>query len=419
MFLTKKDIDIVTSYINIRNKTNDLCLPLKTEDYVLQPMKEVSPPKWHLAHTTWFLENFVLKKHKKNYRVFHPQYHYLFNSYYDSEGDRVPRANRGNLSRPTVEEIYNYRQYVDEHILEFMENCPEEIPKEIIALGLNHEQQHQELLLTDIKFILAQNPLRPAYKNGSEVNTNISTVIPEEYLPVEEGVYTIGHEGDGFCFDNEKGRHKVYIHPFQFSNRLVTNKEYIEFMDAGGYQNFRHWLQEGWEWIKTNRIEAPLYWGKIDNEWYQFTLSGFKKVVEEEPVTHISYYEADAYASWKKKRLLTEAEWEVATQLYEVVVNANSNFLENGLYHPQIAQNNSQFFGDCWEWTSSAYLPYPYYKKEEGALGEYNGKFMINQMILRGGSCVTPEEHIRDTYRNFFHPDKRWQFTGIRLAESY
>lgn len=417
MLETKKDVGLITGFRDIRETTERLCLPLKTEDYGAQPMVDVSPPKWHLAHSTWFFENFILIKYKKDYKVFHPTYGYLFNSYYESIGERVSRAKRGDMTRPTVEEVYAYRSYVDRQMLDLLES-PEQIPEDILLLGLNHEQQHQELLLTDLKYTLAQNPLYPAYNGYTDTSREETEFLQGDYLEVEEGIYQIGSDSSSFCFDNERGLHKVYLHGFRFMDRLITNSEYLEFMEDGGYKNFRHWLLEGWEWVKANHINAPLYWQKIEGDWYSYTLSGLKKVSLNAPVTHISYFEADAYASWKGKRLLTEAEWEVAARQYAGELNPLANFLEGGFYEPKPAGYNNQLFGDTWEWTSSAYLPYPFYQKSSGAVGEYNGKFMINQMVLRGGSCVTPEDHIRHSYRNFFHPDKRWQFTGIRLAES-
>lgn len=403
-------------YTNIRNTSTSICAPLASEDHVVQPVIFVSPPKWHLAHTTWFFEQFVLGPNMKGYKVYNENYNYLFNSYYESIGARVLRTDRGNMTRPGTEEILKYRAYVDHAMIEFLGTGAASDVKDLIELGLNHEQQHQELLYTDIKYILGHNPLFPVYKESSSVPAEAPRKA--NYIEVEDDIYAIGHEGDGFCFDNEKGSHRVFLHAFRFMDRLITNGEYMEFMDAGGYKDPLLWLGEGWDWVKQNNIGSPLYWYKIDNDWWNYTLGGLKKTDPSLPVTHVSYYEADAFARWKGKRLLTEFEWEIACKKYQPAVTPRSNFMQSGTYHPSAATGHYQLLGDAWEWTNSAYLPYPFYKQEKGALGEYNGKFMVNQMVLRGGSCVTPQDHIRITYRNFFHPDERWQFTGIRLAES-
>jgi len=415
----------VKSYIRnfhkVREQTINLCKPLAVEDFVAQPIVDVSPPKWHLAHTTWFFEALVLENFSDNYQVFDKYYSFLFNSYYNTVGDRVQRPNRGNMTRPTVEEIIKYREYVDEKVVEFLSIKETEIDKSlayILELGIQHEQQHQELLVTDFKYILGMNPLFPPYKDflGKETKSVDST---GKYISIEEGIYEIGYTGDQFCFDNELATHKVYLNPFQYMNRLSTNKEFLEFIDDGGYSRFNLWLSEGWDWVKEHDIHAPMYWHKMDNKWYHYTLSGLEEVNLNDPVTHISYFEADAFASWKGKRLLTEEEWEVVCKMKEPNPGIKSNFVESENFRPlQVVDNLQQLMGDVWEWTGSAYLSYPNFKKSEGAIGEYNGKFMINQMVLRGGSCATPREHIRPTYRNFFHPHLRWQFTGIRLAES-
>ncbi|MNY04756.1 Iron(II)-dependent oxidoreductase EgtB [compost metagenome] len=324
------------------------------------------------------------------YQVFDAQYNFVFNSYYETIGARVIRTDRGNLSRPSVSDIYQYRKYVDEKMDAFLQSeyVTEEI-RPLLELGLNHEQQHQELLLTDIKYILGHNPLFPAYKNEDILNKENSQII--EMIHFDEGVYEIGFEGEGFCFDNELGRHKVYLNDFKISNRLVSNQEYLEFMEAGGYEDFRHWHAEGWDWVKQNETKSPLYWHLIDGKWMNYTLNGLQELDLNDAVCHISFYEASAFASWKGMRLPTEAEWEVASNHFE--------------------------WGSCWEWTNSAYLPYPGFKKEAGAVGEYNGKFMVNQMVLRGASDATPKGHSRNTYRNFFQTGLKWQFTGIRLAQ--
>ena len=405
-------------YIQVRNQSLKLCEPLSTEDFVAQPVVDVSPPKWHLAHTTWFFENLLLVPQKRDYKPFHPDYSFLFNSYYESLGERVMRPDRGNMTRPTVEEIYNYRKYVDGHMLEFFDRgaSTEEV-NYIIEVGLNHEQQHQELLLTDVKYILGHNPLFPVYAPDKNQAPQKHPATNENYLTLPEGVYQIGYDGSRFYYDNEKGVHKAYINGATLLDRLVANGEYLEFINSGGYGEFSHWLSEGWEWVKQNQIKSPLYWHLIDGRWHQYTLAGLKEVDPDSPVTHISYYEADAYARWKGKRLPTEFEWEAAAKEHFDREVPSGNFVEDELYHPVSRREGSrQFFGDVWEWTGSAYLAYPRYKRAAGALGEYNGKFMVSQMTLRGGSCATPRNHIRYSYRNFFHPALRWQFTGFRLA---
>jgi ergothioneine biosynthesis protein EgtB len=417
------EIDLLKQKLNITRKlTIDLCEHLAVEDYQSQPISDVSPPKWHLAHTTWFFENFILISYLNNYKPFNPEYNFLFNSYYESLGPRLTRNNRGTLIRPLVDDIYKYRKYVDFHLNEFLNNF--DITPQILysfELGIQHEQQHQELLLTDIKYIFASNPLLPNFLPSPDITEEIPNELPSEnFIEIPEGIYTIGFEGEGFSFDNEKSQHKVFLHAFKFSDRLITNYEYLQFIEAGGYSEFKYWLQEGWEWVKQSGSEAPLYWQKMNNEWHLFTMRGLKKLPLFEPVCHVNYYEADAFAKWRKKRLLTEFEWETVAKIIFPNIPENANFLEEGHFSPKHRQHySSQLFGDVWEWTCSAYLAYPGYKTPEGALGEYNGKFMINQMVLRGGSFATPKSHIRHTYRNFFHPEKQWQFSGIRLAESF
>ena len=405
----------------VRAQTEAICQPLQPEDTVVQPIVDVSPPKWHLAHTTWFFETFLLQPHQPGYQVFHPKYNYLFNSYYNSIGSRVLRNQRGTVTRPTLQEVYKYRAYVNEQMQQFLSQASTEKLTEIapvFELGLQHEQQHQELLLTDIKYILSTNPLLPVYLPKS-AKTLSSEAIKPEMLPVKGGLHEIGYQGNGFCFDNELGEHQVYVADFKIMNRLVTNGEYLEFMQDGGYQDFRHWLGEGFEMATVEHWEAPLYWFQHEGQWQHFTLHGLEDIDLNAPVTHISFYEANAYASWAGKRLLTEFEWEIACKQFHPDPE-KGNFLESRNFGPTAAKNAescAQLLGDLWEWTYSAYHPYPGFSKAPGALGEYNGKFMINQMVLRGGSCATPQSHIRPTYRNFFHPDKRWQFSGIRLAE--
>lgn len=382
-------MNFLEQYKSIRAHSEKICAPLKTEDYVVQPVVDVSPPKWHLGHITWFWETFILTPHLKGYKLFNKDYNYVFNSYYETIGARVIRTDRGNLSRPSVEDVYNYRKYVDEAMHEFLSNDVKENLIGLILIGLNHEQQHQELLYTDIKYILGHNPLFPAYSNNEKENSVQQSSA--KFIEMTEGVYEIGHEGSGFCFDNELNRHKVYLSSFKICSNLVTNGEYMEFIKNDGYENFRYWHAEGLDWVKTHNAKAPLYWHRINGAWYNYTMNGLKPVNEKEILTHINFYEASAYAAWKGKRLPTETEWEAAATQFE--------------------------WGKRWEWTDSAYLPYPGFSKAEGALGEYNGKFMINQMVLRGASVATPENHSRITYRNFFNPGLQWQFTGIRLAE--
>ena len=421
MMPTATHISLRTRYTQIRQQSEQLCAPLATEDYVVQPITDVSPPKWHLGHTTWFFENFLLVPYLKDYEVFNSKYPFFFNSYYESQGPRVHRSHRGNMTRPSVEDIYQFRKHVDRHLLELIdqiETSSEAWADEArftLEIGLQHEQQHQELLVTDIKYILGNNPLFPAY-DPSNVEPGHSA-RHAEWIEVEAGLYQIGHQGEGFCWDNELSAHQVYLQEYAIQDRLVTNGEYLEFMLAGGYENYEYWLAEGWDWVKTLESKSPLYWYAVDGQgWHHYTMLGFKPVDLCLPVTHISYFEADAFARWKGLRLPTEQEWEVACRLTEPQIKGN--FLEKQSWHPRgVGETEAtQFLGDAWEWTASAYLPYPNYPRFKGALGEYNGKFMINQMVLRGGSVATPQSHMRITYRNFFQTDKRWQFTGIRLA---
>ncbi|GHO42333.1 ergothioneine biosynthesis protein EgtB [Ktedonospora formicarum] len=412
---------LIEQYKLVRSFTEQLCEPLATEDYVVQSMPDVSPTKWHLAHVSWFWETFVLSAAQPGYTSLHPQYTYLFNSYYDSIGERHCRPRRGLISRPTVEETYQYRHYVDQHMLDLLTRIDEAQLTEltpIITLGLQHEQQHQELMLTDIKHVLACNPLHPAYLSERKHPPSSGSVPPLKWLSYEEGIFEIGHQGDGFAFDNECPRHRVFLNAFRLASRLVTNGEYLDFIESGGYSIPTLWLSEGWHTIQEQQWQAPLYWEKRDGQWHVQTLMGLRKMNWDEPVCHVSYYEADAYARWKHARLATEAEWEIAARDIPI----EGNFVESGRYHPApLASAGSdeqpaQMYGDVWEWTQSAYAPYPGYKPAPGAVGEYNGKFMCSQFVLRGGSCATPRAHVRSTYRNFFPPDARWQFTGIRLA---
>ncbi|KAA9327283.1 ergothioneine biosynthesis protein EgtB [Hymenobacter busanensis] len=414
----------------MRRQTADICRPLLPEDTVVQPVIDVSPPKWHLAHTTWFFETFLLREHLPGYRVFHEQYAFLFNSYYNSLGSRVNRADRGTLSRPPLADVYAYRAYVDEHMQRLLASSDGDpaVPfADVFELGLQHEQQHQELLVTDIKYILSTNPLAPAYWPETPAEPSTTAAAPAAWLPVPGQLGTIGYQpaaGDptGFCFDNELPAHRAYVDNFQLQNRLVTNGEYLEFVRAGGYQDFRYWLGEGWDLVQSQQWQAPLYWVERDGRWLRYTHHGLQPLNLAAPVTHVSFYEADAYAHWTGARLPTEAEWELAARHF-APATAAGNFLESQRFDPVPLPADAapdqchQLLGDCWEWTYSAYHPYPGYQKAAGALGEYNGKFMVNQLVLRGGSCATPASHIRVSYRNFFHADKRWQFTGIRLAK--
>lgn len=387
--ITKETLFLL--FTDTRTHTELICDPLEIEDYVVQPIADVSPPKWHLGHTTWFFEEFVLKKYKKDYKLFDENSAFVFNSYYESVGEKVVRTDRGNLSRPTVAWIYKYRTYVTEAIAEFFQNSnsfSEEILN-VLEIGCHHEKQHQELLLTDIKYILGNNPLLPVYNDSFQENE--VQKFKQEWLKMPEGVYEIGHKGDSFFYDNEIGLHKVFLNEFEISNKLVTNAEFLEFMEAGGYQDVLLWHAEAWDWINKSKISQPSYWHKVDEDWHQYTLQGLQKLTLEAPLTHISYYEAFAFSQWKGMRLPTEFEWEVSQKQFE--------------------------WGSRWEWTESAYSPYPNYIKVDGALGEYNGKFMVNQKVLRGGSVATSPNHTRATYRNFFHPHLRWQFTGVRLAK--
>ncbi|WP_431127667.1 ergothioneine biosynthesis protein EgtB [Flagellimonas flava] len=386
MILTDSLLDF---FLETRKASEAICEPLEIEDYVVQPVVDVSPPKWHLGHTTWFFEEFILKPHTKGYQEFDPDFSFVFNSYYETVGKRVVRSERGNLSRPSVKKVYAYRAYVTEGIKEFFGHAQTQELNDLLEIGIHHEKQHQELLLTDIKYILGNNPLLPVYSN-TFVDHPVET-HEQDWVSMEEGIYEIGHDSNAFCYDNELGRHKVYLQPYEISNTLVTNREFMAFIEAGAYQRFDLWHAEGWDWVNQQDVKSPLYWHKIDGQWWHYTATGLQKVNEDAPVTHISYFEAFAYAQWKGMRLPTEFEWEAAQAFFP--------------------------WGKRWEWTESAYLPYPNYQKAEGALGEYNGKFMVNQKVLRGGSVATPSKHTRHTYRNFFHPQLRWQFTGLRLVK--
>jgi len=380
-------------------------------------MPDVSPTRWHLAHTTWFFETFVLAKFVANFVPFHAGYDYLFNSYYNTVGEQFPRSQRGLLSRPTVDEVFAYRHATDQRLQEFLTDCDSETFTQaagIIELGLHHEQQHQELILTDIKHVLSRNPLYPTYQHAQQSQT--TPVAPFDWLDYDEPLAQIGHNGPKFAFDNESPRHRVLIPERQLASRLVTNAEYLEFIEDEVYRRPELWLSAGWTIITEQQWRAPLYWVQEGSEWMHFTLAGLQPLAGAEPVSHVSYFEADAFARWAGARLPTEAEWEVAASDLAV----EGNFADDGAYHPAALPQDSaglqQMFGDAWEWTSSPYTAYPGYAPPRGALGEYNGKFMCNQYVLRGGSYATSRSHIRATYRNFFPPEARWQFSGLRLA---
>jgi ergothioneine biosynthesis protein EgtB len=408
-------------YQEVRCLTARLCAPLTAEDHVVQSMADASPTKWHLAHTSWFFETFLLAAVDEDYHPFHSQYCYLFNSYYNAIGDRIPRACRGLLSRPTVEEVYRYRRHVDERVECLLAEADDGLLSRlapIVVLGMNHEQQHQELILTDIKHAFGSNPLRPAYRPGAAIPAGLP--VPLDWAEYPAGMRWMGHRGDGFAFDNESPRHPVFVESFQLAGRLTTNREYLAFMADGGYERPEFWLSDGWAARCAQDWTAPLYWEKQAGGWWSLTLAGMQPVEAAEPVCHVSYYEADAFARWAGARLPTEAEWETAAA--EAAVEGN--LLDNDCLHPTPAGSAAphvpeprQLFGDVWEWTASPYISYPGYRPTAGALGEYNGKFMCNQLVLRGGSCATPQSHIRASYRNFFPPEARWQFSGIRLAK--
>lgn len=384
------ELALLRKYLETRRYTEMLCEPLETEDYIPQPIVDVSPAKWNIAHTTWFFEEMILKNFVDGYRVFDDHFAFLFNSYYNTIGERTVRDRRGDLSRPTVQTVFEYRHYVDDQMSALLSRDVSRELHELVLLGLNHEQQHQELFLTDLKYTLSVNPLMPAYRPGT-VPENENAIGSGNFIEIPGGIFDIGHGGDGFAFDNELARHRVFLNDFSISDRLVTNAEFAEFVTSGGYRDHDLWHAEGWDWVMSNNINSPLYWHLNDGGRHHFTLGGSKPLAMDAPVCHISFYEAAAFAEWKGCRLPTEFEWEAASGRFD--------------------------WGQRWEWTGSAYLPYPGYQKAVGAVGEYNGKFMINQMVLRGASIATPAGHSRHTYRNFFHPHLRWQFTGIRLAK--
>jgi len=382
------NLDLREEYNKTRIRSADFCKPLATEDYVVQPIAEVSPPKWHLAHSTWFFEQFILVHYLTDYQVFNPDFAFLFNSYYNNMGKRTVRFHRGFMTRPTVDEVYAYRKYVDEAMQKLLSLSMSQEVSDLIKIGINHEQQHQELLVYDIKYILGSQPTFPALGKMFSI---IEESPNQQWVEIAGGLYEIGANEQGFSYDNERPRHLYYLNPFSISNRLVSNAEFIEFIDDGGYQNFNLWHDEAWHHIQDNDWQQPLYWHKKDKLWHHYTFEGLKQINTLEPLMHLSFYEAAAFAEWKGMRLPTEFEWEIASPHFN--------------------------WGQLWEWTNSAYLPYPGFRKVDGALGEYNGKFMLNQMVLRGASMATSENHARKTYRNFFQANSRWIFSGVRLAK--
>ncbi len=403
---------LVRQYSQVRATTMRLAAPLSAEDQMLQSMPEASPTKWHLAHTTWFFETFLLTPYAPHYRPFDQRFRQLFNSYYKEVGPHPNRATRGLMSRPSLDDVHAYRNRVDAAMLDLIERADDDVLA-LVELGINHEQQHQELILTDIKHALWSSPLRPASR---EVGPPLSLVhserqggeVPRGCHEFDGGIFQIGHEGEGFAFDNESPRHDVLLRPFRLATRAVTNGEWLEFMRDGGYRRPELWLSDGWDTVCAQQWEAPLYWERSGDQWWHFTMNGTRQVDANEPVCHVSYYEADAFARWAGARLPLEPEWEIAALSHPT----RGVMLEDEIFHPR----SSQMFGDVWEWTASPYVAYPGFRPAKGAIGEYNGKFMCNQFVLRGGSCATPSNHIRATYRNFFPPQARWQFSGVRLA---
>jgi len=413
LLTTTGDRTITDRFFATRALTESLAAPLSAEDQTVQSMPDVSPTKWHRAHTTWFFETFLLAPALPGYQPFHPAYGYLFNSYYEGVGARYPRHDRGLVSRPGIQEIAAYRAFVDEAMTALFDQATDPHVTGLVELGIQHEQQHQELLLMDIKHVLSRNPLLPAYDALCPVPPRPAGTPTFTEFP--GGVREVGHAGEGFRFDNELPRHPVYLGPFALADRPVTCGEWSAFVEDGGYHRPELWLSDGWATVQSERWEGPLYWSRIDGEWHEFTLGGPHRVTESQPVCHVSYYEADAFARWAGLRLPTEAEWEVAAAGRPV----EGHFLDQSRLHPTpVGDAPASPFGDVWQWTSSAYSPYPGFEPAPGAVGEYNGKFMVNQYVLRGGSCVTPPGHLRATYRNFFPPAARWAFSGLRLARN-
>ena len=404
--------ELPEAYRAVRALSLALVTPLSAEDCCVQSMPDASPAKWHLGHTTWFFETFILEPRESGFRPFHPAFRVLFNSYYNLVGDKHPRAQRGLLTRPGLDVVIDYRADVDRRMLALLaDGAADTATRELVELGLHHEQQHQELLLTDIKHLLSLNPLCPAYRSDAAATRQAPALAWHDF---PGGLSEIGHAGGGFRYDNEAPRHRVYLQAYRLASRLVTNGEYAAFIAAGGYAEPAHWLAEGWDW-RTQGREQPLYWRRDDAGWQEFTLAGLRPLDPQQPVVHVSYYEADAYARWAGARLPSEAEWEQAA----TSLGLRSDFSRSGSLHPKVAADEglTQFFGEVWQWTSSSYAPYPGFRAGPGAVGEYNGKFMVNQYVLRGSSCATPAGHSRASYRNFFPAPACWQFSGIRLAQ--
>jgi ergothioneine biosynthesis protein EgtB len=410
-------IELARFYRTVRHASRSLAMPLSDADATVQSMADASPTKWHLAHTTWFFEAMILVPHLSDYRLFDEKFHFLFNSYYETIGARQPRPKRGMLTRPTLETIYAYREHVDAAMEELLGIEPSANAAELVELGCHHEQQHQELLLTDILHLFSQNPLRPSYKAPNLLPVETRPSGTPAYVTFEGGLIEIGHAGEGFAFDSEGPRHRTVVEPFRLADRSVTNGAWVEFMSDGGYSNPLLWLSEGWAIARANGWTMPLYWDERADGCWSMTLRGDQPVDLAAPVTHVSYFEADAFATWAGRRLPTEQEWEHAAHH----VPQTGNFADSGRLRPKPTSSSHdglrQMFGDVWEWTRSAFSPYPRFRPVAGAVGEYNGKFMCGQFVLRGGSCVTAADHIRASYRNFFPPETRWQFSGLRLAE--
>lgn len=411
------DVGQMARFLSIRQASVALAAPLSPEDCCAQSMPDASPVKWHLAHTTWFFETFVLERFEPNFQPFDASFRVLFNSYYNGVGAKHPRAQRGLITRPDLAEVLRYREQVDGRMRRLLECSGQREWETIVELGLNHEQQHQELMLTDLKHLLSCNPAWPAYVPARGLAQSVAPVQrPHRWHAHAGGMVEIGHSGDGFCFDNEMPRHKVYLEPFELADRLVTNGEFLAFMEAGGYQDPALWLSEGWDWIGANRVRAPLYWRRPEEggDWQEFTLHGAQTLVLEQPVVHLSYFEADAFARWAQARLPTEAEWEAVAQ--SLSPQQDVPLPQIAVLHPQVQTGASSLLGGVWQWTRSSYEAYPGFQPAAGAVGEYNGKFMVNQYVLRGGSCATPRGHVRASYRNFFPTAARWQFSGLRLC---
>ena len=409
------------AYDYVRGQTQRLIEPLTPEDMVGQSMVDASPTKWHIAHTTWFFETLVLKAFVDDYRIYHKDFSYLYNSYYNSLGERMVRAQRGLETRPAFEEVLAYRAYVDEHIANLLVRADRDEAllrrlSPFLTLGLHHEQQHQELALMDILHLFSHNPLFPAYQTSPP--TLMREAPRHRWQNYEGGLVRNGYDGDGFHYDHEGPRHECFLVPYRLGSRLVTNGEWLEFIEDNGYGRHELWLDDGWRWLHKHDVSCPLYWHRVDESWHVMSLYGLMPLSEHTPVVHVSYYEADAYCRWRGYRLPTEMEWEHAASTYSTQGRVQGNFLDSGYYHPQVAESEDchQFFGDVWEYTSSAFQAYPGYRRLEGAVGEYNGKFMSGQMVMRGGCCVTPQGHMRPSYRNFFYPSMRWQFGGVRMA---